>query len=65
MAPQHQRKAFESWYRALITDSLTPNQLAVLQTMVDDRQADTLKNAAQFLDWKESVVDPNEHMYGF
>jgi len=64
MASQHEKKEFESWYRALITDVLTPKQLAVLQRMVDEGQIENLERAAQLLDWQETVIDPDEHMYG-
>ena len=32
MASPHEKKEFESWYQALMTDVLTPEQLAVLQS---------------------------------
>ena len=64
MASQHEKKEFESWYRALITDVLTPKQLAVLQTMVDEGQGENLERAAQLLDWQDTVINPDEHMYG-
>ncbi len=64
MATQHEKKEFESWYRALVTGVLTPEQLAVLQTMVDDGQVEDLERAAHLLDWQETVLDPDEHMYG-
>jgi len=64
MASQHEKKEFESWYHALISDVLTPKQLAVLQTMVDEGQVDNLERAAQLLDWQDTVINPDEHMYG-
>jgi hypothetical protein len=64
MAQPHEKKEFESWRRALEEDKLTPEQLATLQKMVDEGQAETLANAALLLDWQESVIDPDEHMYG-
>ena len=64
MASQHEKKEFESWYRALITDVLTPEQLAVLQTMVDEGQVANLETAAHLLNWQDTVTDPDEHMYG-
>jgi len=64
MASQHEKKEFESWHRALMTDVLTPAQVAVLQTMVDEGLAEDLEGAAQLLDWQETVIDPDEHMYG-
>ena len=64
MASPHEKKEFESWHRALKAGTLTPDQLAVLQTMVDEGQAENLERAAQLLDWQETVIDPDEHMYG-
>lgn len=64
MASPHEKKEFESWYRALTVGALTPGQLAVLRTMVDEGQAENLERAAQLLDWQETVIDPDEHMYG-
>ena len=64
MASPHEKKEFESWYRALMTDALTPEQLAVLQNMVDEGQVENLARAAQLLDWQDTVIDPDEHMYG-
>lgn len=65
MAFIHEEREFSSWIQALQADILTPEQLAVLQEMIDDGQADTLERAAQLLDWQESVIDSDEHMYGF
>lgn len=64
MASPHEKKDFTSWHRALLADKLTPQQLTVLQTMVDEGQSENLERAAQLLDWQESVIDPDEHMYG-
>jgi hypothetical protein len=57
-------RGFESWARALNENALKSDQIAVLQEMVDDGQAATLAQAAQRLDWQETVIDPSEHMYG-
>ena len=64
MASPHEKKEFDSWHRALIAGMLTPEQGAVLQAMVDEGQANNLESAAQLLDWQETVIDPDEHMYG-
>lgn len=64
MASPHEKKEFTSWHCALLADKLTPQQLTVLQTMVDEGQVENLERAAQLLDWQESVIDPDEHMYG-
>ena len=65
MASPDEKKEFDSWHRALSENLLEPEQLAVLQKMVDDGQAESLEEAAQLLDWQDRVVDPDEHMYGF
>ncbi len=65
MASPHEKKEFESWYRALMMDKLKPAQLTVLQTMVDEGQAENLERAAQLLDWQDTVINPDEHMYGY
>ena len=57
-------KEFESWHQALAKKELKPQQLAVLQEMVDTGQAESLEAAANFLDWQDRVIDPDEHMYG-
>ncbi len=61
----HERREFDSWVQALRDGLLTPEQLAVLQTMLKDGEAKTLEGAAQLLDWQEHVIDADEHMYGF
>ncbi len=58
-------QAFKSWVRALEENRLTPEQLAVLKDMVDQGQADSPQAAAAMLDWQDSVIHPDEHMYGF
>lgn len=65
MAEPHQKREFESCSRALNENKLNPEQLAVLQEMVDESQVKTLADAASMLDWQESIIDPDEHMYGF
>ena len=64
MASPHEKKEFESWQRALSENQLEPEQMAVLEDMVKEGQADSLEKAAQLLDWQETVIDPDEHMYG-
>jgi len=56
---------FKSWRQALNEKRLTPEQLAVLQRMVVDGEADTIEAAAARLDWQDTVINPDEHMYGF
>jgi len=65
MASVHEEREFNSWLQALQAEKLTPEQLAVLQQMVDQGDAETLDRAAYLLDWQESVIDPVEHLYGF
>ncbi len=64
MARPNEKKEFDSWHKALQENKLKPDQLAVLQKMIDDGEAETLEKAAQLLDWQETVIDPDEHMYG-
>jgi len=65
MARPGEKKEFESWHQALAENELKPQQLAALQEIVDTGQVESLEAAAKFLDWQESVIDPDEHMYGF
>jgi hypothetical protein len=55
---------FSSWQAALEQSLLKPEQVAVLQTMVDESQANTLENAASILDLQETIIHPPEHMWG-
>ena len=65
MASISETREFSSWVQALAAGILTPEQLATLQSVVDDGQAPDLKREAQLLDWQETVIDPEEHMRGF
>jgi hypothetical protein len=56
---------FKSWRQALAENRLTADQLAVLQKMVEDKEAETIEAAAARLDWQDTVINPEEHMYGF
>ena len=49
----------------LAANTLTPEQVAVLQDMVEQGQVESVEAAATLLDWQEDVIDPDEHMYGF
>lgn len=64
MARPNEKKEFDSWHKALQENKLKPDQLAVLQKMIEEGEAETLEKAAQLLDWQETVIDPDEHMYG-
>ena len=55
---------FSSWQSALEQSLLKPEQVAVLQTMVDEGQAKTLDEAASILDLQEIIIHPAEHMWG-
>jgi hypothetical protein len=54
-----------SWRQALADNQLTVDQLAVLEKMVADGEAETVDAAAARLDWQDTVINPEEHMYGF
>lgn len=56
---------FKSWRQALADNRLTADQLAVLEKMVEDGEADSVEAAAARLDWQDTVINPDEHMYGF
>ena len=56
---------FKSWRQALSDNLLAPEQLAVLQKMVEDGEAGSIEAAAARLDWQDTVINPDEHMYGF
>jgi len=56
---------FESWRQALADNRLSQDQLAVLESMVRDGEAASLEAAAAKLDWQDTVINPDEHMYGF
>ena len=55
---------FSSWQSALEQNFLKPEQVAALQTMVDEGQAKTLDEAASILDLQETIIHPPEHMRG-
>ena len=56
---------FKSWQQALQNGLLSRDQLAVLEKMVEDGEAATIEAAAARLDWQDTVINPDEHMYGF
>ena len=64
MASIEEQFDFDSWAKALRAQLLNEQQLAVLQRMVDDKEATDLEAAAKRLDWQMSVIDPTEHLYG-
>ena len=54
-----------SWHQALIQGILTKEQLAVLENMVKDGEAENIDAAASMLDWQDAIINKPEHMYGF
>ena len=44
---------------------MSPEQMGVLEKMVEDKEALTIEAAAARLDWHDTVISPDEHMYGF
>jgi cobalamin biosynthesis protein CbiG len=55
---------FSSWRSALEQNLLEPQQVAVLQTMVEEGHAKALEEAASILDLQEIIIHPREHMWG-
>ena len=55
---------FSSWQSALKQSLLKPEQVAVLQTMVDEGHVKSLDEAASILDLQETIIHPPEHMWG-
>ena len=53
----------QSWAVALAENQLTPDQIKVLQTMIDDGEAATLEAAAAIRDWQDHIINKDEHMY--
>ena len=60
-----EESSFKSWRQALAENLLTRDQLSVLESMVRDGEAASLEAAAAKLDWQDTVINPDEHMYGF
>jgi hypothetical protein len=56
---------FKSWRQALAENRLSREQRSVLEKMVEDGEAESVEAAAARLDWQETVINPDEHMYGF
>jgi hypothetical protein len=56
---------FQSWRQALEQGLLTPDQIAVLEDMVKQGQAENIQAAASMLDWQDAIINKPEHMYGF
>jgi len=45
--------------------NFTPEQLAVLDEMVQEGHAADRQAAASMLDWQDGIINKPEHMYGF
>ena len=56
---------FRSWRQALDQGTLTSKQVAVLDEMVKEGQAENREAAASMLDWQDAIINKPEHMYGF
>ena len=56
---------FVSWQIALHDETLSEEQLRLLQELVDDGKAETLASAAELLDFQDRFINATEHMYGF
>jgi hypothetical protein len=54
-----------SWRQALDQGALASEQLAVLDEMVREGQAENREAAASMLDWQDAIINKPEHMYGF
>jgi hypothetical protein len=54
-----------SWRQALDNGMLTSQQIAVLEEMVKEGQAESIEAAASMLDWQDTIINKPEHMYGF
>jgi len=54
-----------SWRQALEQGTLTTGQIAVLDEMVKEGQAESRESAASMLDWQDAIINKPEHMYGF
>ena len=65
MAHPWDKQDFSSWVTALKAGQLSSVQIATLDSMVESGEAENREQAAQRLDWKETIIDPEEHMYGF
>ena len=65
MSKPENEQGFRSWRQALEENKLSPGQIEVLQDMVTKGEAKTLLAAAVMLDWKDGIIHPAEHLYGF
>ena len=56
---------FKSWRQALDQRMLAPEQIALLDEMIQEGQAENREAAADMLDWQDAIINKPEHMYGF
>jgi len=56
---------FRSWRMALEANTLSPEQMELLEDMVSKGEAADIAAAAVMLDWKDGIIHPAEHLYGF
>jgi hypothetical protein len=56
---------FTSWRQALDHGILASEQIALLDEMVREGQAESREAAASMLDWQDAIINKPEHMYGF
>jgi hypothetical protein len=65
MTDSANEQGFRSWRQALEAGKLSPGQMEVLEDMVAKGEAETILAAAVMLDWKDGIIHPAEHLYGF
>jgi hypothetical protein len=58
-------RPIQSWHSALEQGILSKEQLAVLENMVKEGEAETVQAAASMLDWQDTIINKPEHLYGF
>ena len=58
-------RPIQSWYLALEQGILSKEQLAVLENMVKEGEAESISAAASLLDWQDTIINKPEHLYGF
>jgi hypothetical protein len=65
MSDAQDKGKITSWRQALDNGNLTTQQIAVLEEMVKEGQAESIEAAASMLDWQDAIINKPEHMYGF
>ena len=65
MSDPEEQSPINSWRQALDQGILSTEQLATLEDMVRQGEADTIQHAADRLDWQDAIINKPEHMYGF